>query len=77
MSSNITLRLDDKVIRRIKHIAVERNTSVSAWVGELVKQAVDELDGFEDARQRALRCMARPVSVSSADVLSREQRHER
>lgn len=77
MSSNITLRLDEKTIRRIKHIAVERNTSVSAWVGELVRQAVDDLDGFEHARQQALRSMARPVNVPNADTLSRDESHER
>lgn len=77
MSTNITLRLDEKTINRIRHIAVDRNTSVSAWVGELVTRAVDELDGFELARRRALRAMADPVVVSNADTLSRDDAHAR
>lgn len=53
MTSNITLRLDEKTLRRIKHLAVDRHVSVSAWVSDLVTRAVDELDGFEPARRRA------------------------
>lgn len=77
MSTNITLRLDEKTIDRIKHLAVEQHTSVSAWVGKLVTQTVEELDGYEPAHRRALRAMARPIQVSNADVLNREQAHER
>jgi hypothetical protein len=77
MSTNITLRLDDKTIRRIRHIAVDRQTSVSAWVGELVTRAVDELDGFELARKHALQAMLKPVRVANATPLPRDDAHER
>lgn len=77
MSTNITLRLDEKTISRIKHLAVDRNTSVSAWVGDLVTRTVAELDGFGPARKRALRAMANPVKVPDAATLGREQAHER
>ena len=77
MTRNITLRLDEKILRRLRHLAVDRQTSVSAWVGELVTRAVEELDGFEPARKRALRDMARPVAVRSAPPLDRDQAHER
>lgn len=77
MSANITLRLSEQTLRRVRHLAVERNTSVSAWVGELVTRAVEELDGFEPARRRALRAMDDPVRVADASMLDREQAHER
>jgi len=76
MASNITLRLDEKTLRRIKHLAVDQHTSVSAWVGELVTRTVAELDGFESARRRALRAMHDPVPVQLGP-LTREQTHER
>ncbi len=77
MSANITLRLSEQTLRRVRHLAVERNTSVSAWVGDLVTRAVDELDGFEPARRRALRAMDDPVRVPDASMLERGQAHER
>ena len=76
MTSNITLRLDEKTLRRIKHLAVDRHVSVSAWVSELVTRAVDELDGFEPARRRALEAMRQPAPVREGP-LTREQAHER
>lgn len=76
MATNITLRLQEKTLRRIRHLAVDQNTSVSAWVSDLVTRAVDELDRFEPARRRALRAMTDPVPVREGS-LSREQAHER
>lgn len=76
MSSNITLRLDKKTLNRIKHLAVDQHTSVSAWVGELVTRAVAELDAFEPTRRRALQAMRQPVPVQEGP-LTREQAHER
>ena len=76
MTSNITLRLDEKTLRRVRLLAVNQQTSVSAWVGDLVTRAVADLDGFEAARRRALRAMSKPVPVH-AGPLSREQAHER
>ncbi|MFA7503505.1 MAG: hypothetical protein WCZ28_02275 [Burkholderiaceae bacterium] len=76
MAGNITLRLDEKTLRRIRHLAVDQQTSVSAWVGELVTRAVAELDGFEPARRRARQAMRRPVPVREGS-LDREQAHER
>lgn len=76
MTTNITLRLDEKTLRRIRHLAVDQQTSVSAWVGNLVTRAVAELDAFEPARRRALRSMKQPVPVQEGP-LDREQAHER
>lgn len=76
MTTNITLRLDEKTLRRIRHLAVDQQTSVSAWVGNLVTRTVAELDGFEPARRRALHAMKQPLPVQSGP-LSREQAHER
>ena len=76
MATNITLRLDAKTLRRLRHIAVDQQTSVSAWVGNLVNRAVAELDSFEPARRRALQAMKQPVPVQEGP-LSREQAHER
>lgn len=77
MGTNITLRLDEKTVDRIRHIAVDRHTSASAWVSELVRREVDELDGFERARKHAQRAMAEPVAVNDVVTLTRDAAHER
>lgn len=77
MTSNITLRLDEKTLNRVRHLAVDRQTSVSAWVSDLVTRTVNELDEFALARERALAFMSKPVDIADATPLTREQTHER
>lgn len=76
MAGNITVRLDERTLRRIRHLAVNQQISVSAWVGKLVTRAVAELDGFEPARQRALEALRKPVPLVGLP-LDRDQVHER
>lgn len=76
MTANITLRLDEKLLRRLRHIAVDRNLSLSAWVTEVLSRAADELDGFEPARRRALMALKDPVPVVSGP-LTRDEAHVR
>lgn len=41
MTKNLTLRMDEELLRDLKHIAVDQNLSVSAWITqELKKNAV-------------------------------------
>ena len=76
MTSNITLHLDDQTFERIRQLAVAQHVSVSAWVCDLVTRAMEERDGFERARRRALDAMLQPIPVSEGP-LPREQAHER
>lgn len=76
MAANITLRLNEALLKRVRHLAVDRNLSVSAWVGELVARAVEEQDGFEQARKTALSFLAEPAQIRG-QPLDREQAHER
>jgi hypothetical protein len=77
MPDKLTLRLDRKLIERVRRIAFDHKTSVSAWVADLVTRAVTELDDFEPARERALKMMAQPVPIKTAAALPREQAHVR
>lgn len=76
-TGNITLRLERRTLQRLRHLAVDRNTSVSAWVSELVTQKMHELEGMELARSQALHAMSEPVPVADPAPLTRAQAHER
>lgn len=76
MNHSISLSLDVKTIHRIRRLAASQNTTPSDWVRHLVLekvQEVQELDGFDLARQRALHAMAHPIDVADASTLSRTQ----
>lgn len=56
--SNLTLQLDDDVIRRAKVVAAQRGTSVSALVAMELGALVAREERYEDARRRALEALA-------------------
>lgn len=56
---NLTIQLDDDVIRRAKVAAAKRGTSVSGLVTQELERLVDADERYEDARQRAERAMGR------------------
>jgi len=76
VSANITLRLDEKTLKRIRHLAVDQQTSVSAWVGALVRRAVEQMDGYAEARTRALAAIASAGKLQGGP-LTRDEAHDR
>lgn len=61
--TNLTLQLDDEVIRRAKVVAAKRGTSVSALVARQLAELVDEDERYEEARRRAVELMANPKEL--------------
>lgn len=76
MGRNVTLRLDEAVIRKARHAAVELDQSLSEWVTKLITNAVAKEERTASARDKALRRMERPFHLGGSP-LSREETHER
>jgi hypothetical protein len=76
MTRNITLRLDEAVLRKARHAAVEKDQSLSAWVAELVARATAEQDRKKDARANALHRLQKGFHLGGTPF-SREDTHER
>jgi hypothetical protein len=56
--TNLTIQLDQGVIRRARILAAKRGTSVSALVARELDRLVTQDERYEDARQRAAELMA-------------------
>lgn len=56
--TNLTIQLDEEVIRRARIVAAKRGTSVSALVARELDHLVAQEDRYEDARRRAVELMA-------------------
>ena len=56
--TNLTLQLDEEVIRRARVVAARRGTSVSALVARELDQLVAQEERYEEARHRAAELMA-------------------
>jgi hypothetical protein len=76
MTRNVTLRLDDAVLRKARHIAVEHDQSLSQWVSSLICRTVSQDETFKSARRRALRRLGKGYRLGGRP-LSRQEIHER
>lgn len=54
MKKSITLKLDSELLNRVKHLAVDEDKSLSAWVSDLIVGAVNQADLYERNRDQAL-----------------------
>jgi len=76
MLKNITLKLDEQIITRIRHVAVDDNKSVSAWVSELIERTLNGVDEYEQARREAIKTLNHGFHLGGRP-LGREEVHDR
>ena len=76
MKRNLTVQLDDEVIRRAKVLAAKRGTSVSGLVAAELSRLVAEDERYEEAWRRARKAMGDAVGRGGRQW-SREELHER
>ena len=76
MNKNITLRLDEAILRQARYTAVEVGQSLSQWVTGLIGKAVSKKSNFTLARKRALQRMDSGFRLGATPV-RREELHER
>ena len=55
MVKNITLRLDEALLRTCRRLAVEKDKSLSRWVTDLIKEAISRQNAYARSKRRALR----------------------
>ena len=72
MSKNVTIRLDETIVRKCRHAAVEEDKSLSQWIADLMVREVSTADGQRTARERSLRRLEEGFSLGGTP-LSREE----
>ena len=81
MTKNITLRMDEEVLRSFKHIAVEHDMSVSAWITQAALDAATketklERVRYEKVRTKALKVLEKKFHLGG-DAFDRESCYDR
>ena len=77
MKQNITLSIDKEIIKKGKIIAVQKDTSVSKMLSDLLKEIVDKEDSYEAAKKNALQNLKRGFHLGGDVKWSREDLYER
>ena len=78
-SQNITLNLPRELLKRVKRLAADRDTSVSALMSEALSRLADEDRRYIAARRRALAALrsARSLGTDGRRTWTRDELHER
>lgn len=72
---NITLALDEGLLKQAKHLAVERDMAVSEMVAQLIQRAV-ESSGVARRRNQAIKTLRRGLKLGG-EPLSRDELYRR
>ena len=76
MQSNVTLKIDETLLKQARKLAVEEDTSLSAWVAGLIGESLRKRANYQAARTRALARMEKGFALASGRF-TREDLHER
>jgi predicted transcriptional regulator len=73
---NITLKLDKDLVRRVRVLAAEKGTSVSALLAAKLEEEVSRRAEYEEAKKHALAAMAKGWDLGGR-APTREEIYER
>ena len=78
-TQNVTLVVPKSLLRKVKHIAVERETSISGLLVEALEQLVRSDDSYEKARLRWMEDIKQPRDLGTGGKITwtRDELHER
>ncbi|MEW6696906.1 MAG: DUF6364 family protein [Bacillota bacterium] len=76
---NITLSIPKEILKKVKHIAVEKNTSVSGLLSRHLEDIVARDDAYKKAKSSQMEIMEKGLNLLSEGKISwnREDLHER
>jgi Family of unknown function (DUF6364) len=77
MKTNITLKLDEALLRDVKILAAENGVSISAMLAKQLEEIVGQRKGYETARKRALARLRKGMDLRWTPAKSRDELHER
>ena len=75
--TNVTLKLDRDLLREVRIMAAEKDTSISALLTVHLQEIVKNRGGYEEARNRAIARMRKGWNLGWQKPKSRDELHER
>ncbi|AZT90305.1 CopG family transcriptional regulator [Caldicellulosiruptor changbaiensis] len=76
---NVTLSLPKELIQKVKHIAVERNTSISALLTSLLEELVNREESYQKIYLQHLKLLEEGFDLGTGGAITwrREDLYER
>jgi hypothetical protein len=77
MKANITLKIEEDLLREARVLAAEEGSSISALLAARLEQAINERKGYEQARRSAVTRLRSGYDLRWTPTQSRGELHER
>lgn len=77
MKTNVTLKLDSKILREVRILAAEQGSSISGLLSEKLEEIVRDRKRYHRARRRALARLSGSPDLGWTPPASRDELHER
>lgn len=77
MKTNVTLKLDAKLLKEARILAAEEGSSISGLLASKLEDLVRERRGYDRARRRALARLRVGIDLGWKRPRSRDELHER
>ena len=74
--TNLTIKLDKALIRKLRVLAAQRDTSISGLIAAKLEEEVDQNERYEEARRHALELMDKGWNLGGKP-LRREELYDR
>jgi predicted transcriptional regulator len=74
---NLTIKIDKDLLRKIRILAAEKDTSISALVADAIEEKSTQSGRYEEAMKRAIALMNEPTDSVWERGYSRDELHER
>ena len=76
MKQNITLAIDNELLKRARTLAVQRGTSVGSLLEDTLQSIVERETEYEQAKRKALARLSAPFRLGGGIALNRESLHD-
>ncbi len=77
MKQNITLAIDERLLKRARAVAAQRGTSISGLLAQELARLVDRQAAYAQAKVKALAYLQNPFHLGGAGISNREALHDR
>jgi len=77
MKQNITLSIDQDLIKKVKVMAAQRQTSISGMLSDELRKVIQETEEYQWAKRRAMNNLKKGFHFGGVTMPSREDLHER
>jgi len=77
MKQNITLAIDQRLLKRVRSFAAQQGTSVSAMLATELRRLVETQEAYAQAKSRALAQLDAPFHLGGRGIRHREDLHDR